>query len=474
VSKETNPLQMSIERSLDSSIEKSLDEPDESFVAVAASDDADGRAPLAPVTGTESRVAAWGFTSLLLLLYVVNWGDKTILGLAAQPLKEELGMSAAQIGLVGSAFFLTFTIGGFFAGAITKWTTLRWALVALSLVWAATMVPVVLSATFAVLLVSRMVLGLFEGPSGALVYTGVYTWHPAAKRGLPSAMVAASASIAKIAIAPALAVVMAVWGWRAGFLTLAAAGVIWCLLWLLTWREGPYGAEKAPRAGAGSIPGGDQRTVPWRAILLAPTFLGGALAIFAMYATVTVVLTWLPSYFEVGLGYSRVQAGVMFGFPSIAAMSLMVLSTAIGDKLLVRGASSYILRGILPGIGLLLSGLTLVTLPYISVPAVAVLVVSLGYGLGSIVFPLYNAGLSEICPPKQMAGALGVFLALMAVGGLIAPYLTGVIVDAAPDPAAGYALAFQIFGIAAVIGALVALVTVNPVRDARRVLGGAH
>lgn len=117
--------------------------------------------------------------------------------------------------------------------------------------------------------------------------------------------------------------------------------------------------------------------------------------------------------------------------------------------MVTRGASSRILRGVVPGIGLLLCGLTLVTLPYISVPAVAVLLLSVGYGMGSIVFPLFYAGLSEICPPKQTAGALGFFLAIGSVGGLIAPYLTGVIVDSAGDPAAGYALAFQIFGVAA-------------------------
>ncbi len=89
----------------------------------------------------ESRVQAWSYTSLILVLYVINWGDKTILGLAAQPLREEVGLSASQIGLIGSAFFLTFTLGGFLAGPIAKVMSLRWALVILSLVWAASMLP---------------------------------------------------------------------------------------------------------------------------------------------------------------------------------------------------------------------------------------------------------------------------------------------------------------------------------------------
>ena len=187
-----------------------------------------------------------------------------------------------------------------------------------------------------------------------------------------------------------------------------------------------------------------------------------------MYALMTVVLTWLPSYFEIGLGYTQVQAGTMFGIPSIAGMFFMFLTTAIGDRLLVRGASSRVLRGIVPGIALLLCGCALITMPSITAPIVAVMVVSVGYGIGTVVIPLFNAAISEISPPQQLAGVLGVFLALMATGGLVAPYLTGVIVDRAATPAEGYAAAFQIFGIATVVGGVIALFLVNPVRDRAR------
>lgn len=428
--------------------------------------------------GTDSRSKAWGFTGLLVLLYVINWGDKAIFGVVAQPLAEEFGLTASQIGLVGSAFFLTFTIGGLLAGMINKWLPLRWALVLLAVGWAASMVPLVVVAGFGVLLFSRMMLGLFEGPSAALILTGVYTWHPAEKRGLPSACINVAGGVAQFAVAPGLALVAATWGWRAAFLSLAAVGIAWCVIWLLTWREGLFGAARPSKnrpavvdAMETSAPTtGDGDRVPWAKIFLSPTFLGGAAGAFAMYALITVVLTWLPSYFEVGLGYSRVQAGVMFGFPSIAGIIIILLTTAVGDKLLVRGTSSRILRGIVPAIGLLLCGLALVTLPYISAPAVAVAVVSLGYGVGGVVFPLFSAGLSEICPPRQIAGALGVFLAIQCSAGLIAPYLTGVIVDSADSAASGYAFAFQICGILAIAGAIIAFLTVNPVRDARRLL----
>ena len=416
----------------------------------------------------ESRSKAWGITLVLVLLYIINYGDKVVLGLVAQPLKDELGLTASQIGLAGSVFFLAFTVGGFFAGLINKWVTLRWALALLALAWAACMLPMVVAAGFAVLLVSRFALGLMEGPASALIYTATYSWHPMEKRSLPGACIGSAASLSKIAIAPALALAIVVWGWRAAFIVMAVVGVVWCVIWLLTWSEGPHGE----RRDAGPAASGDPqqpRKVGWTSIFRTPTFLGGVAAAFAMYALLSVVLTWLPSYFEVGLGYTRLQAGTMFGFPSIAALVTMFGSSFISDRLMSRGASARIVRGVLPGTGLLLCGLALVTLPYIGTPALVVVVVSVGYGMGSMIFPLLFAAISQICPKPQLAGTLGVFMAVMSLGGIIGPYLTGKIVDAAASPAAGYAHAFQVFGAIAVVGAVLALLAVNPERDACRV-----
>lgn len=423
-----------------------------------------------PPAGEESRATAWKFTSLLILLYIVNWADKAVLGLAAQPLADDLGLTASQIGLVGSAFFVAFTIGGFFAGLLNRWLTLKWALVVLAIGWSVAMLPLVLAGTFTVLLLGRMLLGLLEGPSAALVHTAVYSWHPEEKRGVPSACITACASIAKLALAPLLAIIIAAYGWEWAFLTLAATGVLWAFIWVPTWRVGPYGGDKTvtPAKGAAAP------AAPWRTVLATPTFIGGALAVMSMYALVSMVLTWLPSYFELGLGYGRVQAGTMFGLPSIASLIIMALVTPVADRMIARGTRSRVVRGIVPAMGLLLCGIAMCTLPVIAQPAVAVAVVSIGYGLGVCVFPLFNSGISEIVPSHQVAGTLGVFLAIMSIGGLLAPYLTGLVVEASPTPAEGYARAFQLFGSFAVVGSLAALVTFNPERDKARLLAAAR
>ncbi|MEO9330462.1 MFS transporter [Gordonia aurantiaca] len=427
----------------------------------------------------ESRLTAWGLTSLLVTLYVINYADKAVLGIIAKPLRAELGLSAAQIGLVGSLFFLTFTIGGFFAGLLNRWMTLRWSLVLLGLCWAVAMLPMIAVAAFAVLLVSRLVLGLAEGPSSALLHTAAYAWHPPARRALPGALLAGAASVAKIAIAPLLTLVTVHFGWRWALFSLAAAGLVWAAAWLASWRPGPYIAAGGTKAAKSSgtpgengspaqTPADAEPATPWMKILLSPTFVTGALLVMSVYALVSVVLTWLPSYFEEGLGYSQLQSGSMFAFPSIVGLALMLLSSVTSDRMISKGASPRVLRIVVPAVGVLVSGVMLFLLPAISVPIACVVILSVGYGFATMVFPLLNAAVAEICPPRQTAGTLGVFLAIMAFGGLVAPYATGVIVDHAAAPAEGYAIAFQVLGLVASVCAVLTLIFANPVRDRAR------
>jgi sugar phosphate permease len=416
-----------------------------------------------PVVTESFRVQAWGYTFLLVFLYLVNWADKALLGLVAQPLAHELHLSASQIGLAGSAFFLAFTLSGLLAGVISKRSSLQWSLGLIALAWAICLVPMTLLPSFTMLLVTRSALGLAEGPNSALLHTALYSWHPPARRGVPSAWVTACSSLTKILSAPVLTMVIVSYGWRAAFWTLAAISVVWCFVWLAVWVEGPFGQRAGSTVAAEStVP---QARASWIRVFCSPTFIGCAVAVTSMYMLITAVITWLPSYFEIGLGFTRLQAGTMFGFPGVAALFTMFGTGYIGDLMQSRGRTARVFRGGVLAVGLLLCGLSMVVLPYIHSQLTAVILISFGYGAGSIALPLSNACVSQICPPRQLPGALGLFFSVMSVGGIVAPYVTGLLVDSAVSPAAGYARAFQAFGIAAIIASAVAVLTINPERD---------
>src|SRR5579871_5153335 len=61
---------------------------------------------------------AWKITFLLFLLMVVNFADKIVVGLAGVPIMTELKLSPEQFGLLGSSFFLLFSISAIGAGFV--------------------------------------------------------------------------------------------------------------------------------------------------------------------------------------------------------------------------------------------------------------------------------------------------------------------------------------------------------------------
>ncbi|WP_257890883.1 hypothetical protein [Rhodococcus sp. USK10] len=64
-------------------------------------------------------------------------------GLIAQPLSEDLGLSASQIGFTGSMFLLAFSFGGFLRGPIDKVLAIRWSIAIIAELWDVVMLPLV-------------------------------------------------------------------------------------------------------------------------------------------------------------------------------------------------------------------------------------------------------------------------------------------------------------------------------------------
>ncbi|SNY77766.1 Sugar phosphate permease [Nocardia amikacinitolerans] len=410
-------------------------------------------------------ITGWGLTGMLVVLYTLNASDKAVFGLIAQPLREDLGLSASQIGFTGSLFFLAFTIGGFLAGPINKLLALRWAIALIAVLWGVVMLPLVIWATFAVLLLSRMLLGFTEGPTSALLHTAAYSWHPPARRGLPSGLILTGSMLAKMAVVPLLALIIAGYGWRAAIIVLAAATALWCLPWLLTWRPGPHpvgGKHGAPEDAT------TEASVPWRRLLTSKTFLSAVVVAICAYALMSVVLTWLPSYFEQGLGFSRLESGTLFAAPSFVGIATLVGGSWLSDRGVSRGLSTRLVRVIVPCVGVMVAGVLLLSLPMLGSPVLAVAAVSVAYGLVVAIFPLLNAAVIATGPPHQTAGVIGAFFALQAIGGIVGPWAMGIVVDASATKVDGYTAAFQCLGVIGAVAAVAALFLADPMRDRER------
>src|SRR5215468_6137685 len=104
-----------------------------------------------------SRVLA-----LLFLSVFINYVDRSNLSIAAPLLKNELGISASQLGILLSAFFWTYTAMLFVCGWFVDRFDASRVLAVGYLVWSLSTAATGLVHGFAMLLLARLVLGTGE------------------------------------------------------------------------------------------------------------------------------------------------------------------------------------------------------------------------------------------------------------------------------------------------------------------------
>src|SRR5580704_19636039 len=108
---------------------------------------------------------SWLIVALLFLFMLINFVDKAVVGLAAVPMMKELNLSPSQFGLLGSSFFLLFSLSAVVTGFIVNRVATRWALLTMGIIWALTQFPMLGAAGFATIMASRIALGAGEGPA---------------------------------------------------------------------------------------------------------------------------------------------------------------------------------------------------------------------------------------------------------------------------------------------------------------------
>jgi len=130
--------------------------------------------PVGSAQPSYSAIQAWSITSLIVVFATINWADKAIIGIVARSLQEDLGLTATQIGFAGSAFFFLFSISGAAVGFLGDRFQVRWILFVLAILWGLIQFPIIITGTFTVLLVTRIILGAAEGPATALANTAAF------------------------------------------------------------------------------------------------------------------------------------------------------------------------------------------------------------------------------------------------------------------------------------------------------------
>ncbi len=195
---------------------------------------------------------AWFITVLLALFMLINFIDKVVIGLVAVPMMAELKLSPTEFGWIAGSFFWLFSASGVIGGFVANRVSAKWMLLVMAATWSVAQLPIILSSSIAMFVLSRVLLGIGEGPAFPVATHACYKWFPDTKRNMPVALLSIGSAIGLLLAGIVVPQVAIHWGWRANFLLLAALTALWSLAWLAIGRDGPIPVGLA----VGERPGG--------------------------------------------------------------------------------------------------------------------------------------------------------------------------------------------------------------------------
>jgi len=393
-------------------------------------------------TKPRAHPAATRALALLLTINLFNYIDRQILAAVAPPLTAEFHLSDAQAGLLSTAFLYAYMIGapilGRMAHRVSRWWIIAGSVAIWSLASGLTGFAgnfAGLSYGFAILLASRVIVGVGEAGYGPAAPALISDYFPIERRGKMMALFYVAIPVGS-ALGYVLGGQMNKWfGWRSAFYSVVIPGL---LLAMLAWFMREPHPQRKRETSTGTL------RADALALLRIPSYFLNTAAMTAMTFAIGGIAFWIPKYMmqrmveQQGLqplialgndaaiqqlGEILAKVNTEFGIIVVVAGILSTLTgTWLGEKLRPRFSGAYFT---VSGVAILLAfpcTLAMLKLPF---PYAWFAV------FGSVFFLFFNTGpantaLANVTSSHQRATAFAMNIFFIhAFGDAISPPLIG-------------------------------------------------
>jgi MFS transporter, ACS family, D-galactonate transporter len=378
--------------------------------------------------------ARLGVLALISLATMLNYVDRSVMGVAQPSLVKELGIGPEVMGLIFSAFSWTYALaqipGGLLLDRIGARLTYGLSLATWSL---ATLVHGLMSSV-AGLVGARLALGLAEAPCFPANSRILSTWFPQSERARANGVYSVGQYVGLGFLIPVLAWISVTFGWRALFFIFGSVGLVYAVVWMAMYREPEESRANQAEldliaAGGGLDRGAVKQKLSWAQVgwlLRQRQVLGASIGQFCGNSTLVFFLTWFPAYLANERGMDFIRSGFAASLPYIAASVGVLVGGAVSDGLIRRSGSATLGRKLPIIAGLLLTS-TMLLANHASSNAMVIAIMSVAFfGQGMV-----NLGwtlISDVAPKPLIGLTGGVFNFCANLAGIITPLVIGFVV----------------------------------------------
>ena len=411
------------------------------------SESANPNSESAPVR-TRTTWVRYQVLAALCLAAAIAYTGRSCLGVAADVVRAELGLSLPQMATAMSAFFWGYALAQIPAGWLGQRIGPRHALSLYATLWSLCCRGFTLTSGFFSLILIQAIFGVAQAgifPCSAAILAN---WLPTSRRALASGLLGSFMSLggALGSFLTGLAISGFAWGsldvspilWQSVFLLFALPGLLWAACFRYWFRDDPRSHRGVNPAELSCINGKQQASstptapplgrIDWLTVL-------GRLDIWMLFsqqffraAGYIFFATWFPTYLKETRGVSTAMSGVLTALPLLAVVVGGMCGGIWIDFLYNRTGNLRISRQLTPIFSLASCAVCIFLAYFISDAKSAVLLISCGIFVAQLGGPSAYVVMIEKAGPNtaplfgamNMAGNLGAAICPSVVGGLVA------------------------------------------------------
>jgi predicted MFS family arabinose efflux permease len=363
--------------------------------------------------------------AMLTAVYALNFIDRQILVILQEPIKAEMGLSDAQLGLLsGFAFAVIYVTAGI---PIAYWADRgnRRNIVSLAVtVWSGMTAVSGLAQNFSHLLLARIGVGLGEAGGSPPAHSMISDYYPPAQRAT-ALSIYSTGIYAGILVGFMFGGVLAeAFGWRTAFMVVGIPGVLFGLFLRFALKEPARGRWEPPGEG-GSRPGLKQTLALLRN---RPSFwylaLGSAFISYVSYGNGN----FIPSFLIRNHGMSIAEVGTALALVSGLSGAIgTFLGGYLGDKYGAKDMRWYLW---IPMLGILLA-----YIPYSFMLVTEHTMLGLSVLFFALILNTFFLGPciamshTMVAPAMRALTSAALFFVINMIGLGLGPFLTGLVSD---------------------------------------------
>ena len=309
----------------------------------------------------------WWIISLICLATIINYIDRSSIGIMWPAISEDLGMDKSDYALILNIFMVAYAVGQSLSGKMFDKIGTRFGFVISISIWGISTMLHAMARGLASFAVFRVMLGLGEAGNWPGAVKSNAEWFPIKERAMAQGIFNSGAALGSVVAPPLIAILWVAFGWELTFVFVGVLGLLWIIPWLIvnkaTPSEHPWITEEEKQyIMAGQIQEEEKSAegLSIREILSHRESWAVIVSRFFVEPIWWLFVGWMPIYLADVYGFNVKEIGFFAWVPYVGAAFGSISGGYFAGRLMLGGASvdrarkqTIVVGGIIMFVGLI-------------------------------------------------------------------------------------------------------------------------